>query len=146
MFLRFSHFKAVSDAMYAILKYEFALFFVLKPSRCAETMCAINLSIFTLFSIVQYFELDYYRSRCAMTMCAINFALFALFSILQNFAPFSILHYFDWIETGVQIPCVLPSILHQLDDHYFASALLCFTLLCFASALLCFALLCARVW
>ena len=190
MFLRFSHFKAVSDAMYAILKYEFALFFVLKPSRCAETMCAINLSIFTLFSIVQYFELDYYRSRCAKTMCAINFALFAqfsilyylhyfqfliiftifnfalfalfsilhyfyyfqfciictifnfaqfctifnlalfaLFSILQNFAPFSILHYFDWIETGVQIPCVLPSILHQLMIiilQVLCSALLCF--------------------
>ena len=65
-------------------------FFVLKLSRCAETMCATNLSIFTLFSIVQYFELDYYRSRCAKTMCAINFELFALFSILYY------LHYFQF--------------------------------------------------
>ena len=149
MFLRFSHFKAVSDAMYAILKYEFALFFVLKPSRCAETMCATNLSIFTLFSIVQYFELDYYRSRCAKTMCAINFALFALFSILYYlhyfqfciictifnfalFALFSILHNFApfWLDRDRCADSMCAAInFAPADDHYFASALLCPALL-----------------
>ena len=51
MFLRFSHFKAVSDAMYAILKYEIALFFCIETEQvCRDHVCHQFVNIYTIFN------------------------------------------------------------------------------------------------